>query len=401
MEDGLNMLKKIWLKKGKDAAVKRLHPWVFSGAVAQREEGLQDGDIVELRNRQDKSLGVGHFQDGNIMVRMLSFATEEVDDAFWKAKIQTAFRYREKLGLTDSKVTDCYRLIHASGDLMPGLIIDVYGHTAVIQCHSIGMHLVRNVLSQALLEVYEGKLQVIYDKSKKTLPTAYAAKMTDGYLYGEGNTTVVREYGHQFLVDCVTGQKTGFFLDQRENRHLLGRYAAGKRVLNTFCYSGGFSIYALAAGAIQVDSVDISGSAIELTEQNVNLNNDMLEAGRHRATKADVMKYLRDIEDEYDIIILDPPAFAKSRHKRHNAVQAYKRLNALAISKLPPGGMLFTFSCSNVVDRALFRNTVVAAAMECGRQVRVMHELGQPPDHPVNFFHPEGAYLKGLVLYVE
>lgn len=394
-------MKKIWLKKGKDAAVKRFHPWVFSGAVGKREEGLEDGDIVKVYNRQDQALGIGHFQDGNIMVRMLSFESHKVDGSFWKQKIAKAFRYREKLGLIDSKDTDCYRLVHASGDLMPGLIIDIYGNTAVIQCHSIGMHLVRNALSEALLEVYAGKLQVIYDKSKKTLPTEYAANTTDGYLYGEGNTTVVREYGHQFLVDCVTGQKTGFFLDQRENRQLLSRYAAGKRVLNTFCYSGGFSIYALAAGATQVDSVDISGSAVELTEQNVSLNNEVLEAGRHRAIKADVMKYLRDLDQEHDLIILDPPAFAKSRHKRHNAVQAYKRLNALAISKLPPGGILFTFSCSNVVDRALFRNTIVAAAMECGRQVRVMHELGQPADHPVNFFHPEGAYLKGLVLYVE
>ncbi|MCB0634617.1 MAG: class I SAM-dependent rRNA methyltransferase [Saprospiraceae bacterium] len=394
-------MKKIWLKKGKDAAVKRFHPWVFSGAVGQRDDDLQDGDLVEVRSRQDQPLGFGHFQDGNIVVRMLSFSSEEVTPDFWKEKILQAYRYREKLGLTHSEVTDCYRLIHASGDLMPGLIIDIYGRTAVIQCHSIGMHLVRQQLADALLQVYGDHLQVIYDKSQKTLPTEYAAGMTDSYLYGAGNTTIVHEYGHQFVVDCVSGQKTGFFLDQRENRHLLARYAPHKRVLNTFCYSGGFSVYALAAGATQVDSIDISGSAVELTDQNVALNNEQLQSGRHRAIKADVMKYLRDMEEQHDIIILDPPAFAKSKHKRHNAVQAYKRLNALAISKLPPGGILFTFSCSNVVDRPLFRNTVVAAAMECGRQVRVMHELGQPPDHPVNFFHPEGAYLKGLVLYVE
>jgi 23S rRNA (cytosine1962-C5)-methyltransferase len=394
-------MKKIWLKKGKDAAVKRFHPWIFSGAVGQRDEDLQDGDIVEVHSRQDQILGIGHFQDGNIMVRMLSFSADTIDPAFWTAKIRRAYEYREKLGLINSKETDCYRLVHASGDQLPGLIIDIYGKTAVIQCHSIGMHLVRQELSRALLEIYGDRLNVIYDKSEKTLPTEYATGKSDGYLFGEGKTTVVQEYGHQFVVDCVTGQKTGFFLDQRENRHLLARYAPNKRVLNTFCYSGGFSVYALAAGATQVESIDISGSAIELTEKNVALNNEQLQAGRHHALKADVMKYLKDMEEQYDIIILDPPAFAKSRHKRHNAVQAYKRLNAQAIEKLPPGGILFTFSCSNVVDRPLFRNTVVAAAMECGRQVRVMHELGQPPDHPVNFFHPEGAYLKGLVLYVE
>lgn len=394
-------MKKIWLKKGKEAAVQRFHPWIFSGAVAKKDAGLADGDIVEVVDHKDNFLATGHYQDGSIVVRVLSYQPAVIDQTFWRQKISRAYEYRQQLGLTHSELTNCYRLVHAAGDLLPGLIIDIYHTTAVIQCHTIGMHRERQHIAQALLEVYKGQLETIYDKSEHTLPSMYAAGMSNGYLYGSTSQCVVREYGHSFLVNWESGQKTGFFLDQRENRHLLARYAKGKRLLNAFCYSGGFSVYGLAAGAQQVDSVDISEIAMQLTDQNVALNEQQLEEGRHRSFRADVLKYLPETDTTYDLIVLDPPAFAKSMQKRHNAVQAYKRLNAMALKKIPKGGILFTFSCSNVVDKVLFRNTIVAAAMESGRQVRVMHELGHPPDHPVNFFHPEGTYLKGLVLYVE
>lgn len=394
-------MKRLWLKKGKDAAVRRFHPWIFSGAVAKKEPGLQDGDLVKVLNTDQDVLGVGHFQDGSIMVRILSFSDSEIDRDFWHQKLLKAYQYREALGLIDSRTTNCYRLVHASGDQLPGLIIDIYADTAVLQCHSIGVHRHRELISQALQAIYGDRLQAVYDKSEKTLPSGYAAQFANENLMGAARQTVVHEHGHAFLVNWESGQKTGFFLDQRENRQLLAHYAAGKRVLNAFCYSGGFSVYALAARATQVTSVDISRTAIELTEHNVALNSRNGEVNRHRSQRADVLKYLSNMEEDYDIYVLDPPAFAKSKHKRHNAVQAYKRLNLLALNNMPSGGILFTFSCSQVVDKALFRNTIVAAAMEAGRQVRVMHELGQPPDHPVNFFHPEGEYLKGLVLYVE
>ena len=356
---------------------------------------------MEVLDHQDKALGIGHFQDGSITVRMLSSEPIVIDAQFWKERLQLAFEYRKELGLTEPEKTNCYRLVHAAGDLLPGLIIDIYGSTAVIQCHSIGMHLVRQQICEALLTIYGDQLQTVFDKSEQTLPSLYASSINNNSLYGVGKEATVQEHGHAFLVDPENGQKTGFFLDQRENRNLLAKYASHKRILNAFCYSGGFSVYGLAAGAAQVDSVDISESAIALTNRNIDLNNSNLEAGRHRAFQSDVLDFLRESEDQYDLIVLDPPAFAKSKHKRHKAVQAYKRLNALALKKLPKGGILFTFSCSKVVDKALFRNTIVAAAMESRRQVRVMHELGQPADHPVNFFHPEGEYLKGLVLYVD
>lgn len=393
-------MKKIWLKKGKEAALKRFHPWVFSGAVFRTEEGLEDGEVVQVLDARDQILGIGHYQDGSITVRILSFVPCTIDSAFWQDKIGQAYRYREQLGLVHSDTTNCYRLVHAAGDGLPGLIIDLYGSTAVVQCHSIGMHREREAIVAALRAIYGDRLQAAYDKSESTLPSIYAAQITNDNIFGEARHTVVREYGHNFEVNWESGQKTGFFLDQRENRQLLSRYAAGKRILNAFCYSGGFSVYGLAAGATQVDSVDISETAIELTDRNVALNIQEGHTGRHRSFQADVLDFLKQSTDEYDIYILDPPAFAKSKHKRHKAVQAYKRLNALAMKKMPSGGILFTFSCSKVVDKALFRNTIVAAAMESGRQVRVMHELGQPADHPVNFFHPEGEYLKGLVLHI-
>lgn len=393
-------MKKIWLKRGKEAAVKRFHPWVFSGAVAHQDDDLADGDVVQVLDKQERVLGIGHYQNGSITVRVLSFSPTEIDAAFWQDRIGQAYRYREQLGLVHSDLTNCYRLVHAAGDGLPGLIIDIYGKTAVIQCHSIGMHRELDPILTALKALYGERLEAIYDKSENTLPSIYAAGISNNNLFGETREAVVKEHGHDFLVNWERGQKTGFFLDQRENRHLLARYAQGKRVLNAFCYSGGFSVYALAAGATQVDAVDINETAIQLTDKNVALNVDESTRAQHRSFQADVLEFIKNSESEYDIYILDPPAFAKSKHKRHKAVQAYKRLNALALKKIPSGGILFTFSCSKVVDKALFRNTIVAAAMESGRPVRVMHELGQPADHPVNFFHPEGEYLKGLVLYV-
>lgn len=392
-------MKKIWLKPNKEAAVQRFHPWVFSGAIQRIEGEPIDGDEVQVLDSRGRFLAVGHYQTGSITVRLLAYEPVETDIAFWIQKIQRAFHFRQQLGFNQPEMTNCYRLVHAEGDGLPGLIIDVYNRTAVVQCHSIGMHKAAPLITQALLEVYGNHLEAIYDKSAETLPERYAATVSNGYLYGMSTQRIALENGHSFLVDWEGGQKTGFFLDQRENRSLLARYAKGKRVLNAFCYSGGFSVYALQAGAVHVDSVDISKKAIELTEQNVALNGAHEE--RHRAYAADVLPFLKNIQEEYDLMVVDPPAFAKHLDKRHNAVQGYKRLNAMAMKKIKSGGILFTFSCSQVVDEPLFYNTIVAAALESGRQARVMHRLSQPPDHPVNCYHPEGAYLKGLVLYVE
>lgn len=392
-------MKKIWLKPNKEAAVQRFHPWVFSGAIQRIEGEPIDGDEVQVLDSRGRFLAVGHYQTGSITVRLLAYEPVETDIAFWIQKIQRAFHFRQQLGFNQPEITNCYRLVHAEGDGLPGLIIDVYNRTAVVQCHSIGMHKAAPLITQALLEVYGNHLEAIYDKSAETLPERYAATVSNGYLYGMSTQRIALENGHSFLVDWEGGQKTGFFLDQRENRSLLARYAKGKRVLNAFCYSGGFSVYALQAGAVHVDSVDISKKAIELTEQNVALNGAHEE--RHRAYAADVLPFLKNIQEEYDLMVVDPPAFAKHLDKRHNAVQGYKRLNAMAMQKIKSGGILFTFSCSQVVDEPLFYNTIVAAALESGRQARVMHRLSQPPDHPVNCYHPEGAYLKGLVLYVE
>lgn len=392
-------MRRIVLKKKRDAAVKRFHPWVFSGAVFKMDEQLKDGEIVEVYDSENKYLATGHYQDGSICVRIFSFKQQSVDDTFWKDKIQNAFLYRQKLGLTNNSKTNCYRLIHAEGDGLPGLIIDIYGQTAVIQCHSIGMFLNKEDIANALREIYGKQLLTIYNKSTNTLPSQYASNTQNSYLFGKKNQGIVIENGHQFQIDWEKGQKTGFFLDQRDNRQFLTRYSKGKKMLNAFCYSGGFSIYALRAGAIHVDSVDISQNAIELTRQNVALIDQTI--GTHQAIEADVLSFLKETEEDYDLIVVDPPAFAKSLKKRHKAVQAYKRLNAMAFKKIKSGGILFTFSCSQVVDKRLFYDTIVAAAIEAGRQVRVMHHLTQPADHPVSLFHPEGSYLKGLVLQVE
>ncbi len=392
-------MKKITLKSKRDASVRRFHPWVFSGAIAREEDGIEDGEWVQVCSKDGEVLGIGHYQDGSIKVRILSFSPIEPNVSFWQERIQKALDYRLRLGFAAAGPTNCFRLIHGEGDGLSGLIIDIYGPTAVIQCHTIGMYLNREFIAEALQRMQGWDLETIYDKSIDSLPVEYATGRRNAFLLGEASDGIVLENGHQFHVNWVQGQKTGFFLDQRDNRQLLGRYAAGKKVLNAFCYSGGFSIYALAAGAERVDSVDISAKAMQLTDANVELLGT--SSIPHQSITADVLKFLKQPEQEYDLMVVDPPAFAKSVKKRHNAVQAYKRLNASAIRQLPPGGILFTFSCSQVVDKPLFYNTIVAAGLEAKRQIKVMHHLSQPADHPVNLFHPEGSYLKGLVVFVE
>ncbi len=392
-------MKKISLKSGREASVRRFHPWVFSGGVQAVRESIEDGEIVEVYSYDDQYLATGHYQQGSILVRIFSFEKTEIDQHFWNTKIQNAFDYRQNIGLTENPETNCYRLIHAEGDGLPGLIVDIYHKTAVVQCHSIGMHKSRQQITNALEEILGNRLEAVYDKSAASLPSKYAASVENGYLWGKSQSSLVNEYSNIFFVDWEEGQKTGFFLDQRENRQLLTKYASGKNVLNAFCYSGGFSIYALKAGARLVHSVDISQKAIDLVLKNVALNDGF--AGAHEAYVSDVLKYLQTAETTYDLMIVDPPAYAKSLSKRHSAVQGYKRLNALALKKIAPNGILFTFSCSQVVDEALFYNTITAAAIEAKRRIRLIQRLSQPADHPVNLFHPEGAYLKGMVLWVE
>ena len=392
-------MKQIVLKDKREASVQRFHPWVFSGGVARKPNSLKDGEWVEVCSNRGEVLGKGHYQDGSICVRLLSFGNQVIDQAFWNEKILAAKRYRDRLGLIDNPLTNSYRLIHAEGDGLPGLIIDIYGDAAILQCHSIGMHLDLTAIVEALKNAYGAKLSTIYDKSSETLPKQFAQQLENTYLLGNASSGIALEYGHRFEIDWVKGQKTGFFLDQRENRRLLAEYVAGKKVLNAYAYSGGFSIYALQAGASFVDSVDSSAKANELTENNMVLNG--FSAEQQKTHTSDVLRFLQEHDGQYEVMIVDPPAFAKNLDKRHNAVQGYKRLNALAMQKVAPGGILFTFSCSQVVNKQLFYDTIVAAAIEAGRQVRVMHHLSQPPDHPVSLFHPEGSYLKGLAVYVE
>ena len=392
-------MKQVIIKRKKEIALQRRHPWVFSGAIKSGTDSLEEGETVSIIGESGQFLGVGHYQKGSIMLRVLSFEPTEAGQAFWTQKLQQAYDCRARLGLTDRSDLQAYRLVHAEGDGLPGLIVDIYGATAVVQCHSIGMHCSLPLITYGLQEVLGSHLSAIYQKSSNTLPRQYASEVEDGYLMGKPGTAVIQEYGHEFEVDWEGGQKTGFFLDQRENRQLLAQYAAGKKVLNTFCYTGGFSIYALQAGAHTVESVDVSSAAMQITERNIALGG--FNSQRHISHTQDVMAFLKAAPEDYDIVVVDPPAFAKNIKKRHKAVQGYKRLNALALQKIKPGGLLFTFSCSQVVDQKLFYDTIVAAAMESGRQARVVHQLTQGPDHPVNIFHPEGAYLKGLVLLLE
>ncbi|GEO05863.1 SAM-dependent methyltransferase [Adhaeribacter aerolatus] len=391
---------RIILHGGKDHSLKRHHPWVFSGAIKKIQGEVEEGEAVEVFSAGGEYLGTGHYQPGgSIAVRIFSFERVELNYNFWKAKISQAFAYRRALGFIENSSTNIYRLIFAEGDGLPGLVVDVYNDTAVMQCHTIGMYRIRETLAQAIVEVGAPTITAVYDKSAETLPAKAAAQATNGYLIGEAtDSQVVQENNNKFTVDWVHGQKTGFFIDQRENRSLLAQYSQGKSVLNTFCYTGGFSIYSLNAGASQVHSVDSSKKAIELTDKNVELNGT---ADRHESFAVDTFSFLKDNPATYDIIILDPPAFAKHQNVRHNAVMGYKRLNVEGIKHIKPGGILFTFSCSQVVDRYLFNSTVMAAAIEAGRNIKIMHQLSQPADHPVSIFHPEGEYLKGLVLYVE
>jgi 23S rRNA (cytosine1962-C5)-methyltransferase len=391
-----NILK---LKKGKELSLHRKHPWVFSGAIQGLPKSLQDGDLVDVYSFDNTYLATGHYQGGgSIAVRVISFEKKEINQPFWNEKIANAYTYRHHLQMI-TPGTDTYRLIHGEGDGVPGLIVDIYHDIAVIQCHSIGTHLSAGMIAEAINAQFKQSIDSIYLRCRDTLPEQYGAHVQDMFQKGSKEETIVSENGVRFKINVITGQKTGFFLDQRDNRKLVGDYSENKSVLNCFCYTGGFSIYALRSGASVVDSVDISQKAVDLMEENMLLNEF---AGKHNSYCANVMHFLNDPEiPQYDIVIVDPPAFAKSLHKRHNAVQAYKRLNVLALKKVKNKGFLFTFSCSQVVGTQLFYDTIVSAGIEADKKIRVVKSLSQGPDHPINLFHPEGHYLKGLMLYVE
>lgn len=391
------MMKQIYLKRGKEESLRRFHPWVFSGAILKTDDGIEEGDFVRVVSNEGDFIAVGHYQKGSIAVRVLSFRDTEIDADFWSARLASALNMRIAIGLADNPNNNTYRLVHGEGDMVPGLIIDVYGKTAVMQAHSIGIHNSRNIIAEQLLKVMGGRLENVYYKSETTLP--FMDNMENGFIYGGSDDNIAIENGLKFYVDWLRGQKTGFFVDQRENRALLEHFSAGRKVLNMFCYTGGFSFYAMRGGAKLVHSVDSSAKAIELTNRNVELNfpGDL----RHQAFCEDAFKFLEQDGDQYDLIILDPPAFAKHRGALHNALKGYTRLNNKAFQKIQPGGILFTFSCSQVVTKEHFRNAVFTAAAQAGRKVRILHQLHQPADHPINIYHPEGEYLKGFVLYVE
>ena len=392
--------KKVYLKPGKEESLKRFHPWVFSGAIARVEGEPEEGEVVDVYTSQKEFIACGHFQVGSIAVRVLSFRQETIDHAFWVRRLEVAKDLRRALGLIGNPQNNTYRLVHGEGDNLPGLIIDVYDHTAVMQAHSAGMHVYRMEIADALSEVMGDVIQNIYYKSETTLPFKADLLATEnGFIKGGSPENIAMENGLKFHIDWLKGQKTGFFVDQRENRHLLEHYAKGRNVLNMFCYTGGFSFYAMRGGANLVHSVDSSAKAIDLTNENVELN--FPGDARHQAFAEDAFKFLDRMGDQYDLIILDPPAFAKHRDALRNALRGYTKLNAKAFEKIRPGGILFTFSCSQVVNKQDFRNAVFTAAAQSGRSVRILHQLTQPGDHPVNIYHPEGEYLKGLVLYVE
>ena len=412
-------MKEIRLKRGKEESLRRFHPWVFSGAILKIDEGVSEGDVVRVLANSGDFIAVGHYQEGSIAVRVLSFSDVQIDDEFWQSRLSSALKMRQAIGIADNPQNNTYRLVHGEGDNLPGLIIDVYGQTAVMQAHSIGMHLCRKEIARALVDVMESRISHIYYKSETTLPFMTADDM-NGFLYGGSDDNIAVENGLKFRVDWLKGQKTGFFVDQRENRSLLEKFSKGKRVLNMFCYTGGFSFYAMRGGAELVHSVDSSAKAIELTKQNVELN--FPGDARHEAYCEDAFKYLENLPqplprrgvpadgispslggvgEVYNLIILDPPAVAKHRGALHNALKGYTRLNQKAFEKIEKGGILFTFSCSQVVTKDHFRNAVFTAAALAKRKVRILHQLHQPADHPINIYHPEGEYLKGLVLYVE
>lgn len=393
------MSKNVILRRGKEESLKRFHPWIFSGAVMNLEGNPEEGDVVTVLDSQHNFLCQGHWQVGSIAVRVLTFEQEPIDDAFWQKRLGEALGVRQAIGLADSEAGDTYRLVHGEGDLLPGLVIDVYGKTAVMQAHSVGMHVSREQIAVALKLVMGERLDSIYYKSETTLPIKAAIDGGNGFLLGESHTDVAVENGLRFHIDWLKGQKTGFFVDQRENRSLLERYSHGRSVLNMFCYTGGFSVYALRGGAKLVHSVDSSSKAVELVRANVELN--FPAEPRHEAFAEDAFRFLDDMTVPYDLVVLDPPAFAKHRDAVKNALRGYTKLNARAMEKIAPGGILFTFSCSQAVSKEQFRTAVFTAATLAHRQVCILHQLHQPADHPVSIYHPEGEYLKGLVLYVE
>ena len=398
------MRAEIYLRRGKEESLLRRHPWIFSGAIehVKCEGELKEGEIVDVYTRSGGFIARGHYQIGSIAVRVLTFEEQEqIDQAWWNHRIAVAYDVRRTLALTDNEQTNCYRLVHGEGDSLPGLVIDIYDRTAVVQCHSVGMYLSRMAIAEALRTVYGDRLTAIYDKSSQTVPFKAGLNAVDGYIWGHADkkANVVLENGEKFLVNWEEGQQTGFFLDQRRNRELVRHYAKGRTVLNTFCYTGGFSVYAASGGAVEVCSVDASERAVQLADENMRLN--FGEEYPHEAVAADAVEYLKHIGDKYDLIILGPPAFAKHHKVLGNAMQGYKRINARALAQIKSGGILFTFSCSQAVSKELFRTTVFSAAAIAGRKVRILHQLTQPAAHPINIYHPEGEYLKGLVLYVE
>ena len=393
------MQKRVILKKGKEESLLRFHPWVFSGAIAGIEGAPDEGDVVDVYTRDGKWIAVGHIQVGSIAVRVLSFQNEPIDRAFWHKRLSVAYELRRSLGLTGRKDHNIFRLVHGEGDNLPGLVIDVYGRTAVMQAHSVGMHCDREAIAEALRGVMGDTISGIYYKSETTLPFKADIDRGNGYIWGGPSDDTPLEYGMKMPVDWINGQKTGLFIDQRENRALLERYAKDRTVLNMFCYTGGFSVYALRGGANLVHSVDSSDKAIELVRQNVQRN--FPNCTNHEAFVDDAFRFLDNNKHTYDLIILDPPAFAKHRDAIKNALQGYKRLNAKAFEQIRPGGILFTFSCSQAIDKDMFRLAVFSAAAMSKRKVRILHQLHQPQDHPISIYHPEGEYLKGLVLWVE
>lgn len=388
----------ITLQHGKEQSAKRLHPWIFSGAIAKMSGTPDEGDLVKVYSADGEFLAIGHYQKSSIAVRILSFNDIAIDQSFWNERIASAYNYRKQLGLVNNSETNCYRLVHGEGDNLSGLVIDYYNGTAVVQCHSVGMFKNLDSIANALQQTMGEQLTAIYNKSESTLPFKAGIENKDGLLWGEIKTENALEYGNSFFIDWIQGQKTGFFIDQRENRKLVEHYAKGKSVLNTFCYTGGFSVYALRGGAKKVVSVDCSARAIELTDKTVAMNFPNAE---HTSVVSDTFKYLDNNKDEFDLIILDPPAFAKHGKVLNNALQGYKRLNMKAIEQIKKGGILFTFSCSQAVSKEEFRKSVFAAAANTKRNVRILHQLTQPADHPISIYHPEGEYLKGLVLQIE
>ncbi|MBP2691296.1 MAG: class I SAM-dependent rRNA methyltransferase [Muribaculaceae bacterium] len=394
-----NNIKTLRLRRGKEESLDRFHPWVFSGALTSMPDDIDEGDLVYVETADGRRIGTGHFQIGSIAVRMLTFSDEAIDEAFYQRRLSEALRLRRALGLIRDD-NNAFRLVHGEGDFLPGLVVDIYGPTAVVQAHSPGMHFARNIIARQLVELPDAGIRNVYYKSETTLPYKAHLDPQNDYIIGSAENDIAVENGLKFRIDWLRGQKTGFFVDQRDNRTLLQQYSSGRRVLNMFCYTGGFSVYSLRGGAASVTSVDSSAKAVSLTDANVALN--FTDDTRHRSVAEDAFKFLDNMADnEYDLIILDPPAFAKHRSALRNALRGYQKLNARAFEKIASGGILFTFSCSQAVSKEQFRLAVFSAAAQTGRKVRILHQLTQPADHPINIYHPEGEYLKGLVLYVE